>query len=97
MKKIDWYAVLLAARKISERGEDLTSTAIAEETGIQTKVASAWLSNFYHWGYTLKDGKVAAGGRWSWKWRLTRWGMECKAKRTKRTLRIAANPPRNQG
>lgn len=92
MSKINWFDVLRAARRISGRGEDLTSTSVGEEVGIPTKVASAWLSNFYHWGYALKDGKVAAGGRWSWRWRLTRFGLEYKAKRARRELRIAANP-----
>ena len=97
MATLNWYDILLAARRVAKRNQELTSTSLAGEVGIPVKVASAWLSNFYHWGYALQDGKTTAGRRWSWKWRLTRWGMEYKAKRTKRTLRIAANPPRNQG
>ena len=97
MAQKPWIAVLQAARRILQKGGVLTSTALAEETELETKVASAWLFKLEKWGYVSKDQKYITGKRWSWSWALTRWGFRFKVKKGKETLRIAANPPDNQG
>lgn len=106
MKRPQWYTILLAARRVAGR-EDLTSTALAGEVGLDTPSASAWLSKFERWGYTAKTGKVPIARRWTWTWALTTYGETRKAptrsnqirgeKPAERVSRIAANPPRNQG
>lgn len=98
MKHKPWFEVLLAARRISERGEPLMSTTLGLECGIDTRVASAWLFKFEKWNYVLRSEKDRTGRRWSWSWTLTKWGLTYKAsEKRKARLRIAANPRDNQG
>jgi hypothetical protein len=100
MKKAPWYGVLLAARRIGARGEELTSSALAVEakipdTALSTavQIASGWLGKFYRWGYVLKIGRLRTKGRPATVWQLTKWGEECKLKKSaKPALKIAANP-----
>lgn len=102
MKRPQWYVILLAARRVVAR-EDLTSTALAGEVGLDVASASAWLAKFSRWGYAAKVGKVPVGRRWAWSWTLTRYGETRKAPtrsneiKAKRTLRIAANPSQTLG
>jgi hypothetical protein len=91
-----WFHALLASRKISSRGEELTSTSLAKEIGGEVRVASAWLCKFERWGYVKKLDQVMTGRRWSWSWVVTRWGTRAREKRGKSKgthLKMAANPP----
>lgn len=98
MKRQPWVDVLYACRRIHERGDSLTSKALGLEAKVDTKIASAWLFKFLKFGYVLKSDKLSTGKRWSWSWNLTKWGLRFKAKKAAPTrLRIAANPPGNQG
>lgn len=98
MKRAPWYQLLLAARRIAERGEDLTSIVLGAEAKLPTREASAWLSKFYRWGYALKIGRQGTKGRPATIWQLTDWGLRYKVgKRAKTTLKLAANPRRQPG
>ena len=95
MERKPWFAVLLAARRILSRGEVLTSIGLAGESGLETRVASAWLFKFERWGYFLRKEKVATSKRWSWSWSITAWGTKARVKgyRAKtKGLKMAANP-----
>lgn len=99
MKKKPWFEILKAARRVNERGEALTSGALAKEAKLQTNVASAWLFKFEKWNYVIRGEKELTGRRWSWSWVLTRWGLRYKAsssRKQKPALRIAANPNGNK-
>lgn len=93
-----WYNILKAARRLSKAKTEITSATLAEETGLEVNVASAWLSNFYHWGYVLPVGKRAPGrGRPTKIYKLTRWGERFRPaeegiRRIEKPLRKAANP-----
>ena len=103
-KTAAWYTVLLACRKVVARGDPLTSTAVAQETGLPVTHASAWLCKFFRFGYTLRKEKVPTNRRWAWVWELTDWGHRYKVKGAeparRYTAKVAANPKkpsRNQG
>jgi hypothetical protein len=96
MKSKPWFDVLLAARRIQHRKEVLTSSELALEAAIETRIASAWLFKFARWGYVKQEEKIPTGRRWSWSWSVTRWGTRARLhgyKEKKSILRIAANPP----
>lgn len=99
MDRKPWFDVLLSARRILSRGEILTSIGLALESGLETKVASAWLFKFERWGYVLRKEKVATEKRWSWSWSVTAWGTKARVKgyrAKKEGLRIAANPEKEK-
>lgn len=98
-KRAPWYSILLVARTIVKEREILTSSSLAKKADIPVNVASAWLGKFYRWGYALKSGIQRSKGRPAYIWGLTDWGMRYKVgkKMAKPPLRIAANPPGNQG
>ena len=94
-----WFDVLTFSRELAEVGV-FTSTQLADAADVSVKEASAWLSKFYRWGYALKAGRTPTNGRWSFQWKLTKWGLEVEPKRSirarkvekDRKLRVAANP-----
>lgn len=94
-----WREVLYAARAIVKREEPLTSQSMAGEMDFEVKTASAWLAILAKYGYLRRIGREPANKRWQYVWELTDFGREYKKgkKKAKSTLRIAANPPRNQG
>lgn len=98
-----WREVLYAIRRIVKDGIDITSATLAEEmVDLTTKTASAWLGILAKYGYVRRIGRSPANKRWNYVWELTRFGHEYKrgkkrSKQEKPALRIAANPPRNQG
>jgi hypothetical protein len=95
MQKKPWFDVLLSARRILSRGEVLTSIGLAGESGIETRIASAWLFKFERWGYVLRKEKVATRKRWSWSWSITTWGTKARVKGYRAKVdrpKMAANP-----
>ncbi len=98
-----WREVLYAIRRIAKGGADITSATLAGEMAdLDVKTASAWLGILAKYGYLRRLGRTPANKRWNYVWELTKFGHEYKqgkkkSKATKPALRIAANPPRNQG
>lgn len=98
-----WREVLYAIRRVVSDGDKITSDSLSEETDLDVKTCSAWLSILAKYGYLRRIGREPANKRWHYVWELTRFGVEYKqkgkkqAKQAKPTLRVAANPPRNQG
>lgn len=94
-----WREVLYAIRRVVKRDEEITSTSLADEIDFDVKTTSAWLGILAKYGYVRRVGRAPANKRWNYVWELTRFGVEYKkgTKKAKTTLRIAANPPRNQG
>ena len=94
-----WFDLLEISREIAADGV-FTSTQLADAGDISIKEAAAWLAKFYRWGYALRVGRTPTNGRWSYQWKLTRWGFEVEPKRSIRSrpaekdrqLRVAANP-----
>lgn len=103
MKKPSWYRILEVVRSVSEAGE-VNSRVLADEAEMDPADASAWLCKLTRWGYLRRSGRSELGGKMV-RYELTKHGAAVKApkekrefkKRTYRSLRIAANPPRNQG
>jgi predicted ArsR family transcriptional regulator len=96
---VTWYDVLKAVRRISKGGAEITSTGLAAETGIPLKVASAWLSNFYHWGYVLPIGRKNGRGRPTNLYQITNWGERFRPSKELRVpapLKKVANPPKEK-
>lgn len=97
-----WREVLYAIREIVKRKEEVTSASLADELDFDVKTTSAWLGILAKYGYVRRTGRTPANKRWNYTWELTRFGHEYKQgkkrqKQAKPTLRIAANPPGNQG
>ncbi len=97
-----WREVLYAIRRVVKDGLDVTSATLSEETDLNVKTCSAWLAILAKYGYVRRTGREPANKRWHYVWELTKFGVEYKQgkkrqKQAKPTLRIAANPPRNQG
>ena len=103
MRKPSWYRILEVVRSVSEAGE-VNSRALADEAEMDPADASAWLCKLTRWGYLRRSGRSELGGKMV-RYELTKYGAAVKVPREKRTfgkqahkgLRIAANPPRNQG
>lgn len=107
-KRAPWYSILLAARKLVEKGQ-LTSLTLSDKVDFPINFASAWLRKFERWGYVRRIGKTSGSGRGrpAILWEMTKYGNERRAptrsnqpnvdKFVERRLRIAANPPGNQG
>lgn len=91
-----WYQVLLALRRIHGREEIITSGVLAREAKISIPFASAWLFKFERYGYVSKEAKYITGRRWSWSWKVTRWGLRFRPRKVRAGLRLAANPPDNE-
>lgn len=90
-----WFAVLESARRIQRGGAMITSTALGQEAGISTGIASAWLFKFERFGYVRRGEKYITGKRWSWSWGLTRWGLRFRERRAKAPLKLVANPQKD--
>lgn len=98
---------LKAIRDLAKRGEPITSHALRDALGIQDTerstaldVAAGWISTLRRYGFlkVAKGEKVKGPSRQVQVYKITDWGMWYKAeKQAKRSLRIAANPPGNQG
>lgn len=92
---MNWYDVLKAARRLAKTEAWITSATLAVETGLKPNVASAWLSNFFHWGYVLPIAKEKGRGRPMKVYRLTKWGLDfrpAKEARVASPLKKVANP-----
>jgi hypothetical protein len=98
---------LKVIRDLAKRGEPITSQALRDALGIldtdrstALDIAAGWISTLRRYGFlkVARGEKVQGPRRQIQVYRLTDWGMRYKAeKQAKRTLRIAANPPGNQG
>ena len=81
---MDWYSVLLAARRCASRKPVFNSTDLSLEAKIEAterseahQIASAWLGKFVRWGYAVRAGHDP--GERSWRgYSLTRWGATIK-------------------
>lgn len=105
-KRTQWYSILVAARRIVERSEALTSSALSQKVKFPVNHAAAWLRKFERWGYVRRVGTTRGKGRPALTWEMTTYGDTRKAptrsnqpnvEKSRRTLRIAANPSGNQG
>jgi hypothetical protein len=81
---VDWYSVLVAARRVASRKPVFNSTDLALEAKIEAterseahQIASAWLGKFVRWGYAVRAGHDP--GERSWRgYSLTNWGATIK-------------------
>lgn len=98
---------LKAIRDLEKRGAAITSLALRDAVGIPDTdrstaldVAAGWISTLRRYGFlrVVKGARAPGPTRSVQVYELTDWGRRYKAgKQAKPTLRIAANPPGNQG
>lgn len=98
---------LNAARGLEKKGAPITSQSIMETVGIRETerssamdIAAGWISTLRRYGFlkAKKGEKVPGPARQLQVYELTDWGWRYKSKaKGERGLRIAANPPGNQG
>jgi hypothetical protein len=91
---MEWLDILKATRKHAVNG-DITSAVLKKKTGLDIRVASAWLSKFVRWGYLIRAGvsiDLIDGqrrpGRPGVIYQLTSWGLRFRSKKVK-----ASEPP----
>jgi len=85
---MQWYDVLLAARRLVAKDRLITAVTLALEAGIEatsrsngSDIAAAWLHKFHLWGYVRHDGDRSEGFK---VWVLTKWGINFRPKEAAR-------------
>jgi hypothetical protein len=85
---VQWYDVLLAARRLTAKDRPITAETLAVESGITgtekskpSDITAAWLNKFHLWGYVRHDGGRNEGFKI---WVLTKWGTNFRPKEESR-------------